>query len=529
MYMSPEQVKSARSAVAKSDAYSLAVTFVHLVTGNAPYSSADSEYSIMSNIINTPLDTSTLRTPWNSFLKPYLDKNTILRPDLKEIHIGGQSGTTTSYNSTSMLGGETKIDVGQTKIENGTPLEFKVWAELKKLSNFPAKGGTSAIDVKTNGTPSLLLPKDSWISISKLDSRKEGISRYALTIPKNTSSSWRKQDIKVVATNGNYTKEETLTIFQQKKTSLWWLWLIVAFVLVIIVSFWGYRSSTTLEVSPNILYFESGRGTGNVGVKYVNVNSNRDYYISHDSWITVKRINDKIEISCKDNYEEEREGSIDIRTKNGVKSDTIRIIQREAKIPSTGYLNGHEWVDLGLPSGTKWATCNVGASTPEGYGNYYAWGETKPKKLYNNDNYTYSGKSTILPANADAATVNWGNGWRLPTEEDFIELKEKCTHQYEEYNGIKGRRYTGPNGKSIFLPAAGHSYRIYFFNSNRHEDKCDAGYGGYYWSSSLGVSGINKNFARYFEVSAYRDCWDRCSIMRDEINSYGLTIRPVCK
>lgn len=120
-----------------------------------------------------------------------------------------------------------------------------------------------------------------------------------------------------------------------------------------------------------------------------------------------------------------------------------------------GYLNGHEYVDLGLPSGTKWATCNVGSSSSEGYGNYYAWGETRAKSSYTEANYTYSGSKSALPSSADAASVNWGSGWRIPSDADWLELMSKCKWTWTSRNGIEGYRITGPNGRSIFLPAAG--------------------------------------------------------------------------
>ena len=427
MYMSPEQVTDVSRVSKMSDVYSLAVTFVHLASGKPPYDSALTEYTIMDSIVKTPLDTSALPEPWNSFLKPYLEKNPILRPDLKEIHFGTQSGMTTSYKSTSISNGETKIDEGRTKIENETKLELKVSAELKKLSNFPAKGDVTYIQVKTNGEPSLLVPKDSWISGSKMQSRNEGVYRYVLTVQKNTSPSWRKQDVKVVATYGNDTKEEALTIFQQKKTSLWWLWLILAIIGVIIL------------------------------VTAINKNK-----------------------PTKNNY------------------STTQSTYQE-----TTYTT-HEYVDLGLPSGILWATCNVGASKPEDYGKYYAWGETTTKKSYTMDNYTYKSQPHKLPSNVDAATANWGAGWRTPTEAEFLELVNKCSWKWTG----KGYKVTGPNGNSIFLPAAGYQDEKGGF---------DADITGAYWSSSY--EGVTFVRILNFKSGSYSEYF--CP------NWWGLPIRPV--
>ncbi|MCR4910490.1 MAG: Ig-like domain-containing protein [Bacteroidales bacterium] len=134
-----------------------------------------------------------------------------------------------------------------------------------------------------------------------------------------------------------------------------------------------------------------------------------------------------------------------------------------------------EAVDLGLPSGLKWRSMNVGASKPEDYGNYYAWAETSPKSSYSSSNYKYPSTSysdgitiykkydttpggdgkTVLEAEDDAATANLGNGWRMPTFKEFKELRENCTWTWKTQNGVNGALVTGPNGKSIFLPAAG--------------------------------------------------------------------------
>lgn len=150
-------------------------------------------------------------------------------------------------------------------------------------------------------------------------------------------------------------------------------------------------------------------------------------------------------------------------------------------------------VDLGLPSGTLWADRNVGADSPEAYGDYFAWGETKPKSTYDWDTYKwcrgwfdtmtkYCTKSsygtvdnkTVLDLEDDAAYVNMGTEWRMPTFDEMEELCNKCTWTWTTQNGTKGYKVTGPNGNSIFLPAAGWRY-----DSNLIGEFCD------YWSSSL--------------------------------------------
>lgn len=126
--------------------------------------------------------------------------------------------------------------------------------------------------------------------------------------------------------------------------------------------------------------------------------------------------------------------------------------------------NHPHMIDLGLPSGTKWACCNVGATMPEGYGNYYAWGETQPKSTYNWNTYQYGNSgadvvnigSNIAGTSYDAATANWGSPWRMPTVSQISELINNCSNTWTTQNGVNGRRFTGTNGGTIFLPAAGY-------------------------------------------------------------------------
>ena len=153
-------------------------------------------------------------------------------------------------------------------------------------------------------------------------------------------------------------------------------------------------------------------------------------------------------------------------------------------ISNTG---GHAYVDLGLPSGLLWATCNVGADTPEDYGYYFAWGETQPKSDYSWSTYQYGdgstftkytgsdGLTTLLPED-DAATANWGSGWRMPTQAEWQELLNYTTHIWTTQNGVTGRLFTATNGNSLFLPAAGCRDGTSLYN---------AGTSGHYWSSSL--------------------------------------------
>ena len=166
--------------------------------------------------------------------------------------------------------------------------------------------------------------------------------------------------------------------------------------------------------------------------------------------------------------------AINVRTEDGGYTATCWVTVR----PATGYENGHEWVDLGLPSGLKWATCNVGANSPSDYGDYYAWGETSTKSDYSwstykwcngsdntltkyntNSDYGMVDNKTRLELSDDAARANWGGSWRMPTYEELYELinKDNCTWTWTTQDGKNGYRVTSrTNGNSIFLPAAGY-------------------------------------------------------------------------
>lgn len=208
--------------------------------------------------------------------------------------------------------------------------------------------------------------------------------------------------------------------------------------------------------------------------------------------------------------------------------------------------NGHAYVDLGLPSGTLWATCNVGATTPEGYGDYFAWGETEPKTTYNWRNYRYCIVDTIyvdgwyeeqeyytkysvdascgyngfvdnlttLEPSDDAASVKWGNGWRMPTKEEWQELIDYCNQTWTNQNGVRGRLFTASNNKTIFIPAAG------------YYDGHNLTYGGDvgdYWSSTLdtdNIPGETSAPSTFFFQSGlfFMDHHSRC---------FGHSVRPV--
>ena len=192
--------------------------------------------------------------------------------------------------------------------------------------------------------------------------------------------------------------------------------------------------------------------------------------------------------------------------------------------------NHPHMIDLGLPSGTKWACCNLGATTPEGYGDYYRWGETKPTKdedTYKTYQYWHdkngNGKleddeydnlgDNIAGTKYDAATANWGASWRMPTGEQIEELVDNCTYEWKNLNGVEGGEVTGLNGNAIFIPAAG---------SRNYRSGTTLNGVGYYcdcWSSS----DYTYDSARYLRLYGTYFGWNY------NYRAYGFSVRPVAK
>ena len=194
----------------------------------------------------------------------------------------------------------------------------------------------------------------------------------------------------------------------------------------------------------------------------------------------------------------------------------------------------HDYVDLGLPSGLLWATCNVGANTPEEYGDYFAWGETQPKDVYSWSTYQYCVGSnntltkycsrsmygyngftdslTILLPEDDPATANWGNGWCTPTKEQWKELLENTTNKRTTQNGVKGRLFTSKkNGQRLFLPAAGYRWAGNLFS---------VGSFGNFWSSSLSTDDPGRAWDFDFDSNG-------CSMYDGDYRSGGRSVRAV--
>ena len=184
----------------------------------------------------------------------------------------------------------------------------------------------------------------------------------------------------------------------------------------------------------------------------------------------------------------------------------------------------HAYVDLGLS--VKWATCNIGASSPEEYGDYFAWGETAPKDVYvwstykwcngsqntltkycTNKEYGAVDNKITLELEDDAAHVNWGGEWRMPTKEELEELHKKCTWTPTKINGVSGREIIGPNGNKLFLPNSGYC----------SEGKYPGGGTGHCWSNT---SSLHRAYCLTYS-------WDGNKFVAADLRSFGFTIRAV--
>lgn len=193
--------------------------------------------------------------------------------------------------------------------------------------------------------------------------------------------------------------------------------------------------------------------------------------------------------------------------------------------------NGHEYVDLALPSGLKWAICNIGATRPEDYGYYYAWGETEEKSNYEWSSYKWCNGSnntmtkyctdssygivdhkTTLDFEDDVAHVKWGGKWRMPTSEEQEELLNNCKWTWTTQNGVRGYKVTSKiNGNSIFLPAAG---------VRNNNEIYDSGKYGYYWSSSIYYDSSYSYIIYFYSEYHY---------IRHGNRYNGRSVRPVCE
>jgi len=448
MYMSPEQVKDSKRIDYRTDIYSLAVTFVHLLTGRRPYdSNRSSDFEISENIVYKPLDMTGVPFNWQQFLEPYLAKDPQQRPALISFCIR-QTSSLNDYTISANNGKENTV--------------------LYSDENKSGKNG------------------NRWIGLFVV------VIIVAVVVFMLTN--YNKTNSDMESDRQIYQQEPLYTITYNSN---------------------GGEGS----MSPQTL----SKGDG----QRLNENLYMKENYTFKSWNT-KEDGTGIEYEDRDFIEP-------------ITEDITLYAQWILSNP----LNGHNWVDLGLPSGTLWATCNVGAKNPEDEGNYFAWGETHSKKEYNDSTYKYyriyytyeseynsyiiddititkycndsecgnngfTDTLITLERSDDAATANWGTGWRMPKREEFIELKSKCTWNCKS----KGYEVVGPNGNKIFLP----------FTDSRCDEILESyPAGSCYWSNAL--SPDNPYNACYLDIGTYDYKYRQTA---NDSRYIGFSVRPVC-
>lgn len=191
--------------------------------------------------------------------------------------------------------------------------------------------------------------------------------------------------------------------------------------------------------------------------------------------------------------------------------------------------SAHECVDLGLPSGTKWATCNIGANAPHEYGDYFQWGELEP---FTGSDYAYTQCRLMnkqvddIAGNPtyDVVTAKWGGSWKMPTKEDFDELLDCCEWTYVSEDGMAGYEITGPNGKTIFLPSAGIVYEMGL--------EADGSTGSYWTSTPYGKDthmAYGVGFTDPWDPDAGEESDEDTRNVAGTGRHFGLSVRPVMK
>ena len=228
---------------------------------------------------------------------------------------------------------------------------------------------------------------------------------------------------------------------------------------------------------------------------------------------------DKISIGGQDINVEKQTKNLYQDVYDATHIDFEEVIDNNSELQKhNNLINGHEYVDLGLPSGLKWATCNVGADSPEEYGDYFAWGETKSKNMYIQENSITHGTrigNIDCSLSYDAARAHWGICWRLPTKKEIEELINICSWRWTRQNKVNGYKVTGPNGNSIFLPATGYIYgNPNCMNSNTI---------GCYWSSIPGGDYYHNDEAYYLRFD------NQSHYIAKQGRYYGRSIRPVVR
>ena len=335
---------------------------------------------------------------------------------------------------------------------------------------FTADGGEQSITVTANFAHKATTDAD-WLRITKFE------SGYTISASKYMEVEARTAE--VVISNEKYNISKTISISQS-----------------------AFEPILNVEDKSALEFDYKG------GEQLILVESNFEYDIATDAdWVTLSKTTTGVVVKVSFNRGDARTANVTISSaKYNFSGKVIPITQQKWEPVSEEYA-----VDLGLS--VKWASCNVGAERPEEYGDYFAWGEISPKESYTEDNCLTYGKSmTDISGKPqyDAATANWGGAWRMPTYSELKELGSNCTWEWTTLNGVNGRKVTGPNGNSIFLPAAGYRYGTSSY---------DVGSYGDYWSSAPYEGGGSRAYRLYFYIGYC--VWGSGSCY------YGQSVRPV--
>lgn len=328
----------------------------------------------------------------------------------------------------------------------------------------------------------------SWITISP--SEGDWVTEVSVEVEKNNSLEERTDTI--TFQNGVFTRK---VLVRQK------------------------GASVTLKVDQTELKFSSTSSS-----KPIAITSNNSWSAAcTESWVTLNKTegsgDETIEVTVTAN-ENAAARTATITFSSGDITRKVSITQGGKDTSATGSANGHSYVDLGLPSGALWATCNVGAEVPEDYGDYYAWGETETKDYYYDwDTYKDRNESSFfkyregcksqLASEDDVAHVKWGDNWHIPSKEDFEELLAQCAWTWMEQNGVPGNKVTGPNGNYIFLP----------FTGVFSKSLINTSFVGVYTVNSLYPE--KDNYAYSFTITQDK------RILESTLRYYGHTVRPV--
>lgn len=386
------------------------------------------------------------------------------------IHVTPSSGTTSAKLNVSVddnhdveiRKGTISITVGEvTKYvsvqQNGAYFDVSVSGN----TSIPARGGTREITFSTSENWSVDCSNPSWVSVDMM-SGTAGVNTITLAFSENMDKETRTDTTYIRSENKKIQDIRIITVQEGM-----YLYLI---------------SSSTSEIPA-----EGGTRT----VKFA---SSENWFVDtkNTSWISVDKSYGNAGVNTINiDFSKNEEYSSRINTISIISSNVflqrieVTSTQIGKKKPTE---NGHEYIDLALPSGTMWADCNIGAFSPSESGSYYAWGETITKTNYTESNYTYSNNPVTLPLDRDAASVNWGGRWRMPTENDFYELYRECTWKWTEIDGKKGYKVSSSkNGNSIFMPVS--------YNTASLENL------GFYWSSTLSTWSTKVAYVLYFDPS----------------------------